>query len=185
MSTAVSSKAEILQVCKELISENGLPALNMRTIAQKCNIALGSLYNYFPSKNELTIAAIESVWQDIFHMAVSCKAEVSFSDYVKWIFESVNAGMVSYPNFFTAHSVSFASDEKGRARQTMQRYFVHIKSGLLDALEHDTAVRSDAFDEAFTASEFVDFIVESILLLLMQRKSSCSVLIKMVCSTLY
>lgn len=60
-----TSREEIMRVSRKIVSEKGLPALNMRTLAKECGIALGTLYNYYSDKDELVVAAIESVWQDI------------------------------------------------------------------------------------------------------------------------
>ena len=68
LNMAVTSREEILAVCREIVAEEGLSSVNMRLVASRCNIALGSVYNYFPSKSELLLATIESVWMDIFHM---------------------------------------------------------------------------------------------------------------------
>lgn len=185
MNIAVTSKEEILKVCRELVSENGLPSLNMRLVAQKCNVALGSLYNYFPSKNDLIVAVIESVWCDIFHMECKCEAKTSFTDNVQWIFESIKSGMIEYPNFFTTHSLAFADDGKGTAQKTMERYFSHMKEGLLESLEHDGDIREYAFNETFTQTKFIDFVFLGILSLLMQQQPSCNVLLEMILRTLY
>ena len=61
----VTSKEAILAVCKEFVKENGLQSLNMRTVAEKCNVSVGSVYNYFPSKADLIAATIQDVWQSI------------------------------------------------------------------------------------------------------------------------
>lgn len=185
VNTVITSREAILKTCRELVSENGLASLNMREVAQKCNVALGSLYNYFPSKNELMLATIESVWQDIFHMEQPCKAATSFPEDVQRIFESLQAGLVAYPNFFTAHSIGFASGDKGQARQTMERYFQHMKHGLLETLRRDAAVREDAFSAELSPVEFVDFILSALLSLLVQRNASCAVLLEMIRRTLY
>lgn len=184
MNTVVTSREAILQTCRELVSENGLSALTMRAVADRCHVALGSLYNYFPSKSELTIAAIESVWQDIFRMDRGCCQSVSFPDYVQWIFSRVQAGMVEYPNFFTAHSLSFASPEKGEAKRTMEHYFEHMKAGLNQALRQDKRVRRDAF-EAFSPEQLSDFVLSALLALLVQRTPDCTVLLQMLRRTLY
>ena len=69
VNTVVTSKEAIMKTCRDMVSERGLSALDMRSVAKACHVALGSLYNYFPSKDALVTATIESVWQDIFHMA--------------------------------------------------------------------------------------------------------------------
>ena len=60
------SKSMILEVCRQLIASEGIGAINMRKVASLSNLAIGSLYYYFPSKDDLLIASIESVWEDIF-----------------------------------------------------------------------------------------------------------------------
>ncbi|MDD3409947.1 MAG: TetR/AcrR family transcriptional regulator [Eubacteriales bacterium] len=185
MNTAVTSREEILLACRELVSENGLSALNMRAVAQRCGVALGSLYNYFPSKSDLTLAAIESVWQDIFHME-SCGAPVrSFPDSVQWICERVRAGMATYPQFFTAHSIGFASEEKGRAREMMGRYFEHMKGSMRLALQQDPAVRADAFGGVLTREAFLDFVLSSLMTVLMRPTADCAVLLELIRRAIY
>ena len=68
MNKTVTSKEEILDKSREIIAEKGVSAINMRTVAAQCGIAVGSLYNYFASKSELMSAAVEAVWKDIFQV---------------------------------------------------------------------------------------------------------------------
>lgn len=185
MNTVVTSKEEILKACREIVSEEGLPAVNMRAVAKRCGVALGSLYNYFSTKDELVLETIESVWQDIFHMDRSCGTELSFPETVGWIFESVRNGADEYPNFFTTHSLSFASAGKTKAKSTMNAYLGHMKSGMAAALKTDPAVRKDVFSESFSEAEFLDFVLTGILALLLQQKKDCRVLQEMVRRTLY
>ena len=99
MNPSITSKEEILQVCRNIVAEKGLSALNMRLVADTCHIALGTLYNYFSNKDELMLSTVESVWKDIFHMNQKHRTDFSFSEYVKYIFECVQKGAEEYPNF--------------------------------------------------------------------------------------
>ncbi|MEG2174067.1 MAG: TetR/AcrR family transcriptional regulator [Oscillospiraceae bacterium] len=183
MKPSVTSKEEILRICRKLVSEDGLSSLNMRTVAQRCNVALGSLYNYFPSKNDLVIATIESVWMDIFQPP--CETRLTFLDDVQQIFERVKERQTAYPNFLTAHSIGFASHDKGQARQMMAQYFRSMENEMLAVLKQDQAVRQNAFNGTFTPSGFVEFVLSGLLSLLVQRKDSCAVLLEMIRRTLY
>ena len=185
INTVVTSKAEILKACRAIVSEEGLSAISMRAVAQRCHIALGSLYYYFASKDELVLETIESVWQDIFHMDSQGGQGLSFPETVEWIFESVRNGADEYPNFFTAHSLSFASTGKSRAKDTMDACLAHMKSGMAAALRSDPAVRRDVFSETFPETDFLDFILSCILILLLQQKKDCGVLLEMVRKTVY
>lgn len=181
----VTSKDAILKVCREMVSQEGLSALNMRSVAQSCQVALGSLYNYFPSKDDLVTATIESVWQDIFRMDHCCKGNLPFPEYAAWIFDSVRRGTEQYPNFFMAHSLSFASSGKNKARETMNQYLSHIKKGMADALHDDSNVKTNAFTDVFTESDLIDFILNNLLMQLMQTKGDCAVLLEIIRRTIY
>ncbi|NLC64792.1 MAG: TetR/AcrR family transcriptional regulator, partial [Erysipelothrix sp.] len=75
-----ASKEAILSVGKEIVSQSGINALNMRNIAQRCNISVGSVYNYFPSKGDLIIATIESVWQEIIYDSQNDHEKLGFTE---------------------------------------------------------------------------------------------------------
>lgn len=185
MRAGVTSKEEIMQVSRQIVSEQGLSAVNMRAVASACHIALGTLYNYYSDKDALVLATVESVWTDIFHMDQSCETRDSFPEHVRDLFDRVLEGVKEYPNFFTAHSVGIANSEKGRARSVMEHYFSHMKTGMLKALETDHRVRADAFSGKFTKENFVNFIMENMLLLLMQGRGDCEILIEMIRRAVY
>ena len=66
MNTVITSREAILEKSRE-ISIQGLAALNIRSVASACGVSVGSIYNYFHSKSDLTASAVEDVWHDIFH----------------------------------------------------------------------------------------------------------------------
>ncbi len=185
INTIITSREIILKGCRDIVSEKGLSAVNMRSVAEHCGVALGSLYNYFPSKDALILATIESVWENIFHMDNPCQTTLSFVEYVNWIFETVRRGTEEYPNFFTAHSLSFANREKDKAKNIMEHYFSHIKLGMMEALNSDTAVRKDAFSSSFPKSDFPDFVLMNLLACLIQKKNNCTLLLELIRRAIY
>ena len=61
MRNAVISRDEILEASRLMLQEKGWSAIHMRSVAVRCGVSVGSLYNYFPSKTELVAATVESV----------------------------------------------------------------------------------------------------------------------------
>ena len=57
MNKSVTSRGDILRESRLLVMREGLGAVSMRSVARACGIAVGSLYNYFPSKDALIDAA--------------------------------------------------------------------------------------------------------------------------------
>ncbi|WP_312373110.1 TetR/AcrR family transcriptional regulator [Lachnoclostridium sp.] len=185
MNNIVTSKEMILFESRKIVMERGISAINMRTVANACGVAVGSIYNYFPSKTELITATVEDVWKDIFHMSGDTFEFLNFKDCLLWLFESINKGCKKYPGFFNLHSMSFASEDKVKGRQMMEHYFGHIKQSLLYVLEHDTNVRSNAFNDILTADEFVNLIFTTFTSMLLQRQEHCKALLEMVSRCIY
>ena len=76
------SKEKILIFSREIVAEEGLNALSIRKLASRCDLAVGSIYNYFPSKDDLLIETIESVWEDIFRID---DKSLAFDDFIKYL----------------------------------------------------------------------------------------------------
>ena len=173
INTAATSKEEILEACKTIAAEKGLAALNMRAVAKHCNIALGSVYNYFCSKDDLIIAAVESVWQSIFGTKYAYNPDTAFTDYVEAVFKKIRKGMIKYPDFFTAHSMNFTGSSKDKARKKMYGYLASVKKDMLEILKADPRVKSNAFSPAFTEDDFTDLVLTNFIgLLILQKKKS-------------
>lgn len=185
MNTVITSKAAIMQVCREIVAKNGLKSLNMRLVAKECHIALGTLYNYYADKDALVLATVESIWLEIFHSKTQQKADVSFPGYVANLYANIQKGAESYPNFLTGHSLAIASTKRVEARSIMGQTFSHMRDGMLEALQADPALKKDAFSPALSEEAFVGFVLDNVLVLLVQGKEDCTVLLEIIRKVIY
>ncbi|MCQ2770631.1 MAG: TetR/AcrR family transcriptional regulator [Clostridia bacterium] len=55
----------ILKVSKQMLLNEGYIALTMRKISCECHVALGTLYNYFPSKDMIVAAIMLEDWKKV------------------------------------------------------------------------------------------------------------------------
>jgi TetR/AcrR family transcriptional regulator, cholesterol catabolism regulator len=51
-------RKRIMQAAAALASRGGVEAMQMRTVAERAGVALGTLYRYFPSKMDLVVAVV-------------------------------------------------------------------------------------------------------------------------------
>lgn len=179
-----TSREEIMRVSRKIVSEKGLPALNMRALAKECGIALGTLYNYYSDKDELVVAAIESVWQDILEKSVP-DSRVSFSQYVTHIYARILSGLKYYPDFFAAHSISVAGSAKGKARGMMERCFGKIRGELNAALREDKNVDRSIFSETFREEDLIGHILDTITISIINGRPNCATLTEILDRLLY
>lgn len=56
-------REKLLQEAKRQVSEDGYSALTIRSVASACNIGVGTVYNYFPSKDILVASFMLEDWQ--------------------------------------------------------------------------------------------------------------------------
>lgn len=185
MKKNIISKGNILNVCKKIVSNKGLAAVNMREVSKECNISLGLVYYYFPSKDDLLIATIESVWDDIFNWEDEESKNSEFTSFIDKLFEHIKRGIDKYPNFFTIHSVSFSSKGEKKGSTIMKYYLSNIKKRVSYELKKDKKIRKDAFTKDFSEEGFIDIILINIVSLLIERDYDSSFLVEMIRRSIY
>ena len=170
MNKTVTSEEEILAAARALLLEKGTGALTMRSVAAACGVAVGSIYNYFPSKGALVGTTIESVWTEIFRPFTAAPAYSSFADCAAALLAALADGNARYPGFFSVHALSFAAGEKESGRALMARCFALLREKMLAALDADTQVRDGVFEGALSKEAFVDYVLQ--LAIMQQRRGS-------------
>lgn len=145
MNHSVTSKEEILSVCRDIVRQEGIQGVNARRVAGQLGIALGSLYNYYPGKEALVMASVASVWQDI--LSLDGMQNLSFADTVDRIVRDLASGQKKYPNFFASHAMVFGT--KSDARAAMGRMEAGLQQMLKRALSQDPAVCKEIDPDGF------------------------------------
>lgn len=184
MNKKVSSRLEILTICKEITATKGLGELNMRLVSEKANIALGSLYNYFNSKTELMIATLKEIVEEVFSLD-----ELEFKTFPSFIssyYLNVRAKAQKYPGLLSLHSLAFGKESIKNGKLEMDLYFEKIKQVLLTKLEEDPKLNPTKFDNHFTKERFITFLLDLFTNLLLDSNSEDErILEKLVCSVIY
>ena len=145
-----------------------MEAVNIRAVAEACQVSVGTIYNYFSSKDDLVGASVESVWHDIFHHE---ETDV-FSDIlacIRWLYRRMEYGGKQYPHFFNLHALRFAEGARTQGREQMLKTWEHIRRSLCKVLREDPHVRSDAFHDAFSPEAFAN-VLFSLMLSAMLRQ---------------
>lgn len=75
-------KQLILNKAKEILYEKGYSKLNMRALSKECDIALGTIYNYYPTKKDLIVEMMSDYWENYLY-SVQKTAELNIDFYAK------------------------------------------------------------------------------------------------------
>lgn len=185
MKKAIISKDDILQTSKELILEDGIHSFGMRQIAAKCKVAVGSIYNYYPSRTELLAEVIDSIWGDILRPYLK---KDKFSGYVECLTElyaAISEGNKLYPGFVGAHFQNFANAGKKTGVDTMYRAFDELKKKMVASLKEDPLVRAGVFTEDLTHEIFVNFTFSLLMQVMFENKYDLKALVALIKNCIY
>ena len=185
MNHLATSKEDILAASRELIKENGWAAVSIRSVASKCSVSAGTIYNYYSSKADLLGDTIESVWHEIFAHPKDERVFHDVTSCVTWIYERLELGNKKYPGFFTLHSLGFMQNEKNDGKERMMRTWGHILNGLCDVLEADPKIRPGVFDDGFTEKQFADILFSLILAAVIRQNYDASSVLMLLNKTIY
>ena len=178
MNTVVTSRHEILKAARRLATDMSMSLIGIRQVADACNIAVGSVYNYFPSKAELLAALTEDIWVSAFGGDLSGPGDIGFLDHVAWLFERARAATAEFPFFLRVHTVHFRSGEKKTGRAVMDRVFEGLRQGLLESLKADPLFANREKNSDLTNEELAEFAFSNLYHLLSNGSDNCNTLLK-------
>jgi AcrR family transcriptional regulator len=87
----------IVSCALELIENEGIPALNMRSLASKMGVGTMTIYYYIPNKQELLKRVGESVWSKI----TTGSSECSWDENARITARSIREVSLRYPQSWT------------------------------------------------------------------------------------
>ena len=159
----LESKEDILICAVQLVKEEGFGQLNIRSLAAACDVSTGTIYNYFPSKQELVAETVETIWRGIFHDQNCAFDKISFIDAIEWFEKCVRKGTNEFPEFLSQHNQVFMKKEKKTGKKMMDEYFEHIQQGLSLALRNDVGSKKNMIEANISEDELISFTLSNMI----------------------
>ena len=120
-------RAEILDTATAVFAENGFAAADVQEIANKTGVGKGTVYRYFPSKEELFLAAVDHGMRNL-KLAVDAAAASA-----KQPLDRIAEGVLAYLTFFDERPeiVELLVQERANFRDRQRpTYFVHREANI-------------------------------------------------------
>ena len=116
---------KLMAEARRQVRENGYAALTIRSVAKGCGVGVGTVYNYFDSKDALTAAFMLEDWKNCVHRIDDCAAASEVPEPVlRSIYDELQ-------NFYHLHEAVF-HDEAAAASfaGSFSRYHALLRSQL-------------------------------------------------------
>ncbi|MEG1254785.1 TetR family transcriptional regulator [Clostridium sp.] len=168
-------KEVILQAAKEIALEESISAINIRSVASKCKISIGTVYNSFATKSDLLVAVVEDFWRGAF---------INFHECLhgsKDIFEKIQAlydNLFMYLNQFQENWLEQLSllkaSEKSLGRKKENQFFERICKSIVVLLDSEKTISNETWTETFTKEKLAEFIFSNMLAMLKRGEEDIS-----------
>ena len=92
-------ESRLLEEAKKQINESGYSALTIRKVAQACGVGVGTVYNYFPSKDALLATYMLSDWN---RCTTAINAVATYSDSPEPVVRCIFDQLLAYADLHKA-----------------------------------------------------------------------------------
>ncbi|MDR3598003.1 TetR/AcrR family transcriptional regulator [Clostridium sp.] len=145
----------ILSKAKEILYNEGYPKLTMRNVSKACDIALGTIYNYYPTKKELVVEMMTDYWRE--YMDVTQDIAISnyeFYDKLNKIFDTLSVFIKTFKDAWLKPKLY---DNPDYVSYGMEREHIYIEK--LVHLIEDILIKDNKVNNSLGYYETAKFIV--------------------------
>lgn len=171
MNKRAASKEDLLETAREIAYQEGLSSLSIRRLAMDSGIAIGTVYNYFPSKADLVAEVMEDFWRNVFHGGCFNTESRNFIESVEEIHRRLRENLIVFKKEFLEDVRGLSKEEKAKSHQVELMYMEHMKAGILRILNRDTRITEALWTEEFTKERLVEFTFSNMMVLLSKGES--------------
>jgi AcrR family transcriptional regulator len=156
-----NAREMILKTAKNTLLSDGYDRLSLRGVSRQCNIAVGTIYNYFPSKIALITAIMLEDWKDQTEkMQNACANAENAEAGIQSIFASLHEFALLYQDVWnmSMHSKEVRDEMiNGRSRRQV---LIEQLAGIIRTLLERFEIPFESFLPYFITTSLLAYISE-------------------------
>ncbi len=164
-------KEVILSQAKKIAVSDGISKINIRTVAKNSGIAIGTVYNYFPSKGDLLISVVTEFWDEAFtDLEGITSTSSNFFDNLEKIYRVLDDYLHHFKENWLNQLALLKADEKVMARKKEEEYFQKVHDKLILLIDRDPDLQDYPWSEVISKEKMAEFIFDHMLIILKKEK---------------
>lgn len=174
MNNVATSKEKLLEMAQQIVFQDGIDCLSIRTLANKLNISVGTVYNYFPSKADLLLAIVENFWKQVFHKDICAQSEnFAFPEFYELVYHRLSDHMEIFYSILLGQMDLLREQDREKGKALEARYLEHIQKGFYYALKQDHSIQT-IWNAEFSKEDFIQFVFEHMMNDLSHGRKDCT-----------
>ena len=176
-----SLREKLLACAREMAQAGGPEAVNVRELAARAQVATGTVYNYYRSKEDVLLALTEAEWRRALDALPAEVGEPPFTAQAGRMYAYLQSRLQgpAGPLMKSLRAEEPLARERMRAAQRM------LREPVARLLAEDAAIAPEIWNERFTRERYADFVLVSLLALLEHKMDSIDFFLDIVKATLY
>lgn len=157
---AVISKEEVLDAAYGIAVKDGLGALSIRAVAQACGVAVGTVYNSYPTKSDLVNDVVALFWREAFAntMRPEDSEDADFIAFCRRLAKEMTQALEKFRSDFLHDLSVLGVFDLAAARRREAASFDHVRKGLQHALASDPAIDRSKLVGALAPEPLCDLV---------------------------
>ncbi|OJV66619.1 MAG: hypothetical protein BGO41_04130 [Clostridiales bacterium 38-18] len=119
MPKIITDPSKAIQIAaKEIMAEDGYEGLNMRNVAKKSGIAIGTVYNYFDNKEAIVIHLMLAYWNAFFEVIDEIdRLQITFYEKMAHVYTHFKVFTDDFHEIFLSQSFKPSYTDRTRANK--------------------------------------------------------------------
>lgn len=140
-------KEVLLQTAKDVIRTQGVADFNIRTIAKKAGVSIGTVYNYYPAKSDIVLATMQNLLTECVSVINKEKYEDLYQEFKHVYFSILGYFRLFQGDVMNDLATLAVSKEKPRSNVEHQHMMILKESFAQIMIHHKDEINPDVFSK--------------------------------------
>jgi AcrR family transcriptional regulator len=185
MKKEYTSRQALRAAALHIVETESLSAVSIRRVAEECGVASGTVYHYYPSKDELLADVLTEFWQRAFHGVFPTDSAGRFDRVFLRFFRAACGALGQFEAELLAQTEELPAPARHSGKLREMQILTHVRSELVRVLRADTDVDPAVWTDCFTPERFTALLVNEAVAALRRGDSDPAFLTELIARTLY